>query len=186
MKSNGYKNLNLNLNEVIRIEKTHFQLGEDELLSSTCLCSGPLGGITSLRGTIRRSADCSFHRLFDPLPSRLCLLKQRVECFPSGILQDATQDSIMNIHNKTQITHEKINCVLKDSSCDTPLLKILMITILATNIRNQIQYSHSERGTQCMFLPIGLPLFSHRSSIRLTQDKKGLFKACNGAECKSM
>ncbi|KAG5605894.1 hypothetical protein H5410_027386, partial [Solanum commersonii] len=38
----------------------------------------------------------------------------------------------MNIHNKTQITCAKINYVLKDSSSDTPLPKILMITILAT------------------------------------------------------
>ncbi|KAG5600222.1 hypothetical protein H5410_031592, partial [Solanum commersonii] len=29
-----------------------------------------------------------------------------------------------------------------------------------------------------------LPLVSNRSSVRLTQDKNGLSKACNGAECK--
>ena len=39
----------------------------------------------------------------------------------------------MNIHNKTHTTYSRINCVLKGSSCDTPLPKILMITILATN-----------------------------------------------------
>uniref|UniRef100_M1DPP8 Uncharacterized protein n=1 Tax=Solanum tuberosum TaxID=4113 RepID=M1DPP8_SOLTU len=33
--------------------------------------SGPLGGIVLLRGTIRRSADCSFHLLFYPSPSGL-------------------------------------------------------------------------------------------------------------------
>ncbi|KAG5605790.1 hypothetical protein H5410_027282 [Solanum commersonii] len=38
-----------------------------------------LGGIVLLRGTIRRSTDCSFHRLFDPLPSGLSILEQRVE-----------------------------------------------------------------------------------------------------------
>ncbi|KAG5571847.1 hypothetical protein H5410_061613 [Solanum commersonii] len=37
-----------------------------------------------------------------------------------------------------------------------------------------------------MFSPIGLSLFSNRLLIRLTQDKKGLSKACNGAECKCM
>ncbi|KAG5580851.1 hypothetical protein H5410_051478, partial [Solanum commersonii] len=37
----------------------------------------------------------------------------------------------MNIHNKTQITHAMINCVLKDSSCDTPLPNILILAILA-------------------------------------------------------
>ncbi|KAG5580566.1 hypothetical protein H5410_051193, partial [Solanum commersonii] len=35
-----------------------------------------------------------------------------------------------------------------------------------------------------MSLPIGLPLFSHRLLIRLTQNQKGLSKACNGGECK--
>ncbi len=35
VKSNGYKKLNLNLSKGRRIEKTHFQLGEDELLSSS-------------------------------------------------------------------------------------------------------------------------------------------------------
>ncbi|KAG5572166.1 hypothetical protein H5410_061932 [Solanum commersonii] len=39
----------------------------------------------------------------------------------------------MNIHNKTQTTHAKINCVLKDSSCDAPLPKILILAILASN-----------------------------------------------------
>ncbi|KAG5631020.1 hypothetical protein H5410_002737, partial [Solanum commersonii] len=47
-----------------------------------------------------------------------------------------------------------------------------------------IQHSHSKRGTQCMFSPIGLPLFSNRSSVWLTQDHKGLSKVCNGTECK--
>uniref|UniRef100_M1DVY4 Uncharacterized protein n=1 Tax=Solanum tuberosum TaxID=4113 RepID=M1DVY4_SOLTU len=41
--------------------------------------SGPLGGIVLLRGTIRRSADCSFHRFFDPLSSGFRMLEQRVE-----------------------------------------------------------------------------------------------------------
>ncbi|KAG5599117.1 hypothetical protein H5410_030487 [Solanum commersonii] len=35
-----------------------------------------------------------------------------------------------------------------------------------------------------MLSPIGLPLFSNRLLIRLTEDEKCLSKACNGAECK--
>ncbi|KAG5620020.1 hypothetical protein H5410_005238 [Solanum commersonii] len=66
----------------------------------------------------------------------------------------------MNIHNKTQITHAKINCVLKDSSCDTPLPKILMLSILAT----------------CAS--------SNSTKIQLTQDQKGLSKAYNGLSAK--
>ncbi|KAG5619516.1 hypothetical protein H5410_004734 [Solanum commersonii] len=38
-------------------------------------------------------------------------------------------------------------------------------------IQNQMQRSHSKRGTQCMFSPI---------------DQKGLSKACNGDKCKCM
>uniref|UniRef100_M1DY04 Mutator-like transposase n=1 Tax=Solanum tuberosum TaxID=4113 RepID=M1DY04_SOLTU len=34
--------------------------------------------------TIRRSADCSFHRLFYPSPSGLRVLEQRTECIPSA------------------------------------------------------------------------------------------------------
>ncbi|KAG5580278.1 hypothetical protein H5410_050905, partial [Solanum commersonii] len=45
----------------------------------------------------------------------------------------ATQDSIMNAHKKTQITQARINCALKDLSCDSPLSKILKFTILASN-----------------------------------------------------
>ncbi|KAG5619605.1 hypothetical protein H5410_004823 [Solanum commersonii] len=39
----------------------------------------------------------------------------------------------MNVHNKTQFTHARINCVPKDSTCDTPLPKILELAILASN-----------------------------------------------------
>ncbi|KAG5606310.1 hypothetical protein H5410_027802 [Solanum commersonii] len=45
----------------------------------------------------------------------------------------ATQDSIINVHNKDQITPKRINYILKDSSCDTPLPHILKLTILASN-----------------------------------------------------
>ncbi|KAG5609751.1 hypothetical protein H5410_021032 [Solanum commersonii] len=38
----------------------------------------------------------------------------------------------MSVHNKTQFTYARINCVLKDSSCDTPLPKIVILAILAT------------------------------------------------------
>ncbi|KAG5585416.1 hypothetical protein H5410_045850, partial [Solanum commersonii] len=99
----------------------------------------------------------------------------------------------MSAHNKTQFTYARINCVLKDSSCDTPLPKILMLAILATCASSRLINSRSgircnthtqKRGTQYMFSPIGLPLFSNRLSIWFTQDQKGFSMACNGAECK--
>uniref|UniRef100_M1D866 Uncharacterized protein n=1 Tax=Solanum tuberosum TaxID=4113 RepID=M1D866_SOLTU len=37
-----------------------------------------------LRETIRRSADCSFHRLFYPAPVGLRVLDQRAKCIPSA------------------------------------------------------------------------------------------------------
>uniref|UniRef100_M1DG13 Uncharacterized protein n=1 Tax=Solanum tuberosum TaxID=4113 RepID=M1DG13_SOLTU len=64
----------------------------------------------------------------------------------------------MNAHKKTQPTHARVNCALKDLSCYSPLSKFLNFTILASNASS--------------------------SSTKLTQDRKGLFKACNGAECK--
>ncbi|KAG5610603.1 hypothetical protein H5410_021884 [Solanum commersonii] len=50
-----------------------------------------------------------------------------------GVSNSATQDSIMNIHNKTQFTYAKIKCALKDSSCDSSITKNLMLTILSSN-----------------------------------------------------
>ena len=59
--------------------------------------------------------------------------KTQVHQFKKDVSNSATQDSIMNVHNKAQLTHARINCILKDSSCDTPLSKILKLTILASN-----------------------------------------------------
>ena len=58
--------------------------------------------------------------------------KTQVQLFKKDVSDSATKDSIMNAHNKTQFTYAKIKCALKDSSCDTPLPKILMLAILAT------------------------------------------------------
>uniref|UniRef100_M1DS93 Uncharacterized protein n=1 Tax=Solanum tuberosum TaxID=4113 RepID=M1DS93_SOLTU len=43
--------------------------------------------VVQLCGTIQRRADCSFHRLFDPLPSGLHILERRVESVPSATRQ---------------------------------------------------------------------------------------------------
>ena len=58
--------------------------------------------------------------------------KTQVQQFKKDVSNNATQDSIMNAHNKTQLTHAMINCALKDSNCDTPSPKIHMLAILAT------------------------------------------------------
>ncbi|KAG5599519.1 hypothetical protein H5410_030889, partial [Solanum commersonii] len=59
--------------------------------------------------------------------------KTQVQQFEIDVSNSATQDSIMNAHKKTQLTHAKINCALKDSSYDLPLSKNLKLTILASN-----------------------------------------------------
>ncbi|KAG5586786.1 hypothetical protein H5410_047220 [Solanum commersonii] len=68
------------------------------------------------------------------------------------------------LHKTQSLMHTtrlaRINCALKDSSCDSPLPNDLKFTILASNVSS--------------------------SSTKLTQDQKGFFKACNGAECKGM
>ena len=48
------------------------------------------------------------------------------------VSNSAIQDSIMNAHKKTQLTHAKISCSLKNSNCDSLLSKILKFTILAS------------------------------------------------------
>ncbi|KAG5631357.1 hypothetical protein H5410_003074, partial [Solanum commersonii] len=59
--------------------------------------------------------------------------KTQVQQFKKDVSNNATKYSIMNAHKKTQLTHARINCALKDSSCDSPLPKILKFTILASN-----------------------------------------------------
>ncbi|KAG5576715.1 hypothetical protein H5410_056849 [Solanum commersonii] len=64
--------------------------------------------------------------------SNLKYLKLKIQLFRKGVSNSVTQDLIMNIHNEIQITYGNINCVVKDSSCDTPLSEILMLVISAT------------------------------------------------------
>ncbi|KAG5593767.1 hypothetical protein H5410_034999 [Solanum commersonii] len=66
----------------------------------------------------------------------------------------------MNAQNKSQLTHARINYALNGSSCDSQLPKILKFTILASNASS--------------------------NSTKLTQDQKGLSKACTEAECKGI
>ncbi|KAG5576604.1 hypothetical protein H5410_056738 [Solanum commersonii] len=135
----------------------------------------------------------AFISLFFSASLFLLANKTQVQQFKKDVSNSATQDSIMNVHNKTQFTHARINCVPRDSSCDTPLPKILTLAILASNassgmtkFRNQMQRSLSQRRTQCMLSLIGLLVFSNQHLFQLTQNQKDLYKACNGAECKGM
>ncbi|KAK6787585.1 hypothetical protein RDI58_016110 [Solanum bulbocastanum] len=57
-------------------------------------------------------------------------------------------NSIMNAHNKTKLTHARINCALKGSNCDSPLSKIFKFTILASNASSistkVLKYPHNK------------------------------------------
>ncbi|KAG5590447.1 hypothetical protein H5410_040961, partial [Solanum commersonii] len=156
---------------------------------STSSCSVSLGNIVLLCRIIRRNVDCSFHRLFDPAPSGLCILEQRVESlqqiskcawrcsgfslfiffglflFKKDVSNSATQDSIMNAHNKTEITHAKINYVLKDSSCDTQLPKILMLAILATCACSSSTKNQESDSMRILIKRNTMHVFTHRLSL---------------------
>ena len=54
----------------------------------------------------------------------------QVKQFKMNVSNSGTQEPIMNSKNKTQTTYVRINRVLKDSSCDTPLSNILKLSLL--------------------------------------------------------
>ncbi|KAG5610957.1 hypothetical protein H5410_022238 [Solanum commersonii] len=85
---------------------------------------------------IRQHSTASRNCLYPCFPSNFKYLKLKAtqtQPFKNEVSNSATQDSIMNAHNKTQVTYAKIKCALKDSSCDSPISKYLMLTILASN-----------------------------------------------------
>ncbi|KAG5580258.1 hypothetical protein H5410_050885 [Solanum commersonii] len=86
------------------------------------------GRSASLQGISKCSWRCSGFSFF----ILFSLFQTQVQPFKKGVSNSATQDSIVNAHNKTQFTYARINCVLKDLGCDTPLPKILMLAILTT------------------------------------------------------
>ncbi|KAG5571524.1 hypothetical protein H5410_061290, partial [Solanum commersonii] len=51
---------------------------------------------------------------------------------------------------------QRFNCVIKDSSCDTPLPKILMLTILSTNASSRSTKEHNTCFNRyaCPYFPI--------------------------------
>ncbi|KAG5585218.1 hypothetical protein H5410_045652, partial [Solanum commersonii] len=82
-----------------------------------------------------------------------------IQQFNRDVSNSATQDSIMNGHKKTQLTHARINCALKDSSCDSPLIKNLKLTLLASNAGSSstkvIKWPHIKNDS----------IFTHTGSI---------------------
>ncbi|KAG5571378.1 hypothetical protein H5410_061144 [Solanum commersonii] len=133
------------------------QLGDSPFVVVDCrlapafniVCSGSLGSMGSAHWNKRRSKtlrqlakwtrrSSSLHffvflSLFIPFCD-----KTQVQPFKKGFSTSATQDSIMNAHNKTQFTYAKIKCALKDSTCDSLISTNLMLTILASNASSSL------------------------------------------------
>ena len=59
--------------------------------------------------------------------------KTLVYKFKMNVSNSATQALFNNAQNKTQLTHARIKCALKDSSCGTPLSYIFSLTVLSSN-----------------------------------------------------
>ncbi|KAG5631098.1 hypothetical protein H5410_002815 [Solanum commersonii] len=115
-----------------------------QLFPSAFLRSELLGNIVLLRGihTGTLGEVKASRRLGEPIRGSSGLL-----FFVFSAVFD-TQDSIMNVHNKAQITPARISFTLKDSRCDTPLSKILKLTILASNAssssKKEIKFPHTK------------------------------------------
>lgn len=59
--------------------------------------------------------------------------KTQFQQFKKDVLNTATQDWIMNVHNYTHISYENTNCLLNDSSCNTLIPKILELALLVSS-----------------------------------------------------
>ncbi|KAG5631019.1 hypothetical protein H5410_002736, partial [Solanum commersonii] len=88
----------------------------------------------------------------------------------------------MNAHNKTQFNYARISCVLKDSSCDTPSPKILILAILATRIRYNT-HTHKEEHNACFHL-LDCPYFTIDLQFGLLKNTKVFLRLVVGVSTK--
>ncbi|KAG5614613.1 hypothetical protein H5410_014437 [Solanum commersonii] len=89
--------------------------------------------------------------------------KTQVQQFKEDVSNSATQDSIMNSHKNTQLTHAKINCALKESSCDSSVSKNLKLTILLPKIISKFHITKLAGPTGQI---LGVITHGSRDSIR--------------------
>ncbi|KAG5596032.1 hypothetical protein H5410_037264 [Solanum commersonii] len=159
-----------------RMEKTHFQLGEDEILLSLSLPQNPVQTLEKISKNILFYSNNNNNGLeLLKLITRLRIREQRAEFvlsvnrqrflamlmlqllrsfqfFCSFLRLSAHASTKTNLSStvqkeclkqcyrrlnhecthQNQFTYARINCLLKDLSCDTQLPKILMLAILAT------------------------------------------------------
>ena len=126
----------------------------------------------------RRVSQTTLHKTRSWMhTTRLNLLMQRFKLWLTNIKE-------YHAHNTCFKCKFKLNYSVQMPSQKEWFLIHTMVHSL--KLRNQMQHSLSQGRAQCMLSPIGLPLFSSKHSFQLTQDQKGLFKSCNGDECKGM
>ncbi|KAG5630079.1 hypothetical protein H5410_001796, partial [Solanum commersonii] len=96
----------------------------------------------------------------------------------------------MNIYNKSQSTYAKFNHVVKDSSCDTPLPKILIIAILATcenssSTKRIICNAHTKkRNTIHVFTHRFVLIFQSTFELAYSRSKKVFSRLIMGLSAK--
>ncbi|KAG5584870.1 hypothetical protein H5410_045304, partial [Solanum commersonii] len=103
-------------------------------------------------------------------------LAERFSRSKKCVSNSATQDSIMNAHNKTQFTYAKIKCALKDSSCDSLISKNLMLTILASNVSlsSTKVFKCPHIRNDSIFTHNGLQFKDSESNVMLTLTKMNM------------
>lgn len=75
-------------------------------------------------------------RLINTTKLKFCLSssKTQVQHFKKkSVSNNVTQDSLINVHNKTRFIYERMNYVPKYSSYDNPLPSILKLAILISD-----------------------------------------------------
>ena len=92
------------------------------------------------------------------------ILKQnRCLAVQQGCLKSATHDSLVNVHDKTQFTYERMNFVLKESICDTLFPKILKLAVIfsngSSNLTRTFEFPHKNDDS----------IFTHKGIINKVQ-----------------
>ena len=136
--------------------------------------------------------------IINTLNLNFCLssTKTQVQKLKKDVSNNSEQGSITIAHNKTQVTHARFKCAFKNSSCDSPLSKILNFTLLASNssssstnvqelLNTKIDSIFKGNGSKiltltkmntCMITPLGLTLIFNQYFFQLTQNHKVSFQ----------
>ncbi|KAG5616315.1 hypothetical protein H5410_016139 [Solanum commersonii] len=79
----------------------------------------------------------------------------------------------MNAHNKTQFTYARINCVLKDSNCDTPYQRFLCSQyLLLVQVQAQQKYLNALAQRMIPYSHTYMSQFKIKNQIQRSHSKK--------------